>query len=83
MLAFSAFLIFDVSYRLRICVWYGTRCEDLLSAHAPCAGDAMTHEASVQAVCCRCCGDGSLDVVLDNDQHTNNLVVPISIGSDI
>ena len=31
----SAFLIFALKYRLRVRVWYGQRCEDLLAVHAP------------------------------------------------
>ena len=37
----SAFLIFALRYRLHVCVWYGTRCEDLLSFYAPWASDAF------------------------------------------
>ena len=33
----SAFLIFALRYRLRVCVWYGARCADLLSrSRLPC-----------------------------------------------
>ena len=77
----SAFLIFVLRYRLRVCVWYGTRCEDLLSAYAPWPSDVITHKALFQAVCCKYRGDGSLDFIWDNPQHTNHWVASIPIGS--
>ena len=66
----SACLVFVLMYHLRVCVWYGTRCEDFLSAYAPWASDVITHEAPFQVVCCRYHGDGSLEVILGNPQKT-------------
>ena len=56
----SAFLIFALKYRLRVRVWYGQRCEDLLAVHASWANNAISKNAVCDAVCCRVSGSGDL-----------------------
>jgi len=77
----SAFLIFALRYRLRVRVWYGTRCEDLLSVYAPWASDAISHNALFQAICCKYGGDRSLGLVEDDPRDTNHYVACFPIGS--
>ena len=77
----SAFLIFALRYRLRVRVWYGTRCEDLLSVYAPWASDAISHNALFQAICCNYGSDKSLGLVEDDPRDTNHWVGCFPIGS--
>ena len=77
----SAFLIFALRYRMRVCAWYGTRSEDLLSKYAPWASDSICHIASFQVVCCKFCDDGSLQLVEDDAQRINHWVGACPTGS--
>ena len=56
----AAFLIFALRYRMRVCAWYVTSSEDLLSKYAPWASGSIRHKALFHIVCCKCDGDGSL-----------------------
>ena len=71
----AVFVIFALRYRLRVQVWYGSRCEDVLAAYAPWANDAISDKAPVQAVCSNIV-DRDL-VVVDNAEETNHWVAAI------
>ena len=76
----SAFLIFALRYRVRVRVWYGTQCEDLVEAYAPWAKDVISEHALCHAVACKL-KDGGLEVV-DNAQHINHWVASFPVGID-
>ena len=76
----SAFLIVALRYSVRVCVWYGTRSEDLLSVFAPRASDAISNKTLCEAVCCALRGDGSLGLPEDA-RRTNHRVASFPIGS--
>ena len=77
----SAFLIFALRYRLRVCVWYDVRNEDLLSVYAPWASDAIHERALFQAVSCKCVEHGNLEVLGEDPRRTNHWVAAFPIGS--
>ena len=62
----SAFLIFALKYRLRVRVWYGLRCEDLLARHAPWVNNAISNNALCDAVCCKVRDVGELRSIEDS-----------------
>ena len=49
----SAFLLFALRYRLRVHVWFDTRCDDLLAQFAPWATESITDCPLFQAISCR------------------------------
>ena len=59
----SAFLLFALRYRLRVCVWYDLSNEDLLSKYAPWASDAINDRALFQVVSCKHRNDRNIEVL--------------------
>ena len=79
----SAFLIFALKYRLRVRVWYGLRCEDLLAVHAPWANTAISNNALCHAVCCHIREGGVLAEIENEAQNTNHWVAAYPEGGHV
>ena len=77
----SAFLIFALRYRLRVCVWYDALTEDLLSVYAPWATDAINETALFQGVCCKYVYGGNLELLGEDPRRTNHWVAAFPSGS--
>ena len=65
---------------MRVRVWYGQRCEDLLAVHAPWANNAISKNALCHAVCCRVSGSGDLGSIEAEALNTNHWVAAYPAG---
>ena len=79
----SAFLVFALKYRVRVRVWYGSRCEELLAVYAPWALGAISNNALCHAVCCNVGGAGELGSIEDEARNTNHWVAAYPSGGDV
>ena len=77
----SAFLIFALMYRVRVRVWHGTQCEDIVETYAPWAKDVISEHAICHAVACKL-KDGGLQLELDHAQLINHWVASFPYDID-
>lgn len=80
----SAFLLFALAKRVRVHVWYGKNCVDVLSKYAPWLSDSISNKAPVEAIACRYDGKngyGTLHFVEEDVKRVNHWVGCIPLGA--
>ena len=80
----SAFLLFALAKRVRVHVWYGKICVDVLSKYAPWVSDSISDRAPVEAIACRYDGKngyGTLQFVECDVRRVNHWVACMPLGA--